>query len=130
LKKLLLLLIVLGIGLYNYKLISFDGGFRIASFKSSPNTSLITQIAYISDINNIYYYNHPFGKDYLVVVDSPTQGLRIHEANEQEIENLKLSGMLFENLKPQKITTIPIYVYGILLFIILAYTSRRRRYHY
>ena len=126
-KKILLIFMLIGFGLWNYRLISFKDGLNIVNLSSDPiEDHFFTQLSFFTGISNVYYYNNPMGDDYILVVHSKTEGIRMGTATSEQINNLNTAGLLFKGLKPQSVNIIPLWVYALGILFILFLPNNKK----
>jgi hypothetical protein len=128
-KKLLVILFLLGFGLYNYKLIHFKNGFNYVNLGKTNeqySSSFLDQISYLSSIQSIYYYNNPLGDDYILVIHS-TSGIEIGKVDQEDINYLNTVGIFIKRVAPQKVSTIPLAVFGIAILMVVLYNPQRKK---
>lgn len=128
-KKFLLILIIIVLGLWNYKFIIFDEGIRFINFDSANDDSstLVSQISLLKNLNKIYYYDNPVGKDYLMIIDSDTEGIMVEKATKQDIDAFNLAGIFVDNLTPKKVNVIPLWIYGVGILVIIFFPTKKRK---
>jgi hypothetical protein len=126
-KKLIIILCIIGLGLYHYKLIDFKNGFKYVTVnKTHDQDSFLDQLSYLSSIHSIYYYTNPLGDDYILVIHS-TNGIELGKVTEEDLNQFSTVGIFIKRLTPQKVTTIPLAVFGIAILIVLVYHPKKEK---
>ena len=121
--KLALIVVVLAIGVWNYKLVSFSGGIKFPSEAPATFTDTIKEL---TNIQKIYYYNNPFGEDYVTIIETD-EHLYLSTATQDELNVIDFAGIFASDLKPQPVTIIPWYVYLIVVLVIAFFPRLKRR---
>ena len=121
--KLALIVVVLAIGVWNYKLVSFNGGIK---FPSEAPATFSDSIKELTNIQKIYYYNNPFGEDYVTIIETD-EHLYLSTATQEELNLIDIAGIFASDLKPQSVTIIPWYVYLIVVLVIAFFPRLKRR---
>ena len=124
--KLLLIILLAIIALWNYKIISFNGGFKFIN-TNNQDIPIEEQIKELTNIEGIYYYKNPFNSEEYVVVLETKDKLYLDNCNEDELKVLEISGAIIKNIKPQAISIFPWWGYGIIFLVILVLPTKKRK---
>ncbi len=116
--KLILLVIIVGFALINYRIFTFTKGF---SKREMEDKNLTEVISTITGINKIEYYKKTIADDkyiYNVFIETNTDAYLL-SATQEEIDSFSVLSIFSEKLKPEKISPIPFYVEIVLGLLIL-----------
>lgn len=124
--KFILIIAIAMFGLVNLRAFSFDKGFSKTQFKD--NLSVTESISILSDIEKIEYYSLTFqNEEYKYNVYIKTGGdCYLLKGTQDDIDSFSALGIFANNLKPKKISPIPVYVEFIAMFIILIIPFKKR----
>ncbi len=126
-KKLLLLIILVVVMAFNYKLVSFDYGFVQIPTEES---NVVENIALLLDVNKIEYYD--FKVDFLegdkiIIVYTDNNGSVLYQGNDDTITGLNLLGILSNEHKPTKVEPFSYFIYlGIAVLILVIPMSNKK----
>lgn len=121
--KLILLASIFTFGLFNYKLISINGGFKIASTNANIESNSYKLLSYLQ---GIYYYKNPFSDDYIVILETDT-ALAIYTMTEPELQTVMIFQVFDSNLEPKAIGVVPWYIFLIAGIIVLLIPFGRKK---
>lgn len=124
-KFLLIIGLVIG-ALLNYKIMSFNGGFKFVK-TTNEELTLQEQIKELTDIQGIYYYKNPFNSEEYVAMIETKENLYMDNTTKTEIDALTVAGSIIETVKPQPLTIVPWWVYSIIFIILIFMPVKSRR---
>lgn len=123
--RLLLILLTIGVFLWNYQIFSFKYGFVKSYQLSDEQTSILEEVSFYASVDEISYYKPiatPF--ETLIIFKSKSEGSRIYKITEDDVK--VISGLVAlaniprnPDIEMKKITTVPWFVYlGIIVLLI------------
>lgn len=130
--KIMLLIVVIGFALINYRYFSFEKGFSRTSFEDK---SVIEILNTVTGIKKVEYYHKtivlgetskesgssnylPGDYEYRVYITTNEDSYLL-DATQDDIDAFKTLGIFSKTLNPEKITPIPFYVEIIIAILIL-----------
>lgn len=124
--KALLITGLIVIALLNYKIMSFEGGFKFVK-TTEEELTLQEQIEELSDIQGLYYYKNPFNDEtYVAILETKENLYMDNSATKTEIDALTVAGSIITTIKPEPLSIFPWWAYLIILVIIIFIPVKKR----
>lgn len=124
--KLILLVLIVGFALINYRIFSFNKGFSKTDF---GDKSIAESISTIANIKKIEYYKRtiPSEKATHKIYIETSEDAYLINATEDEIKALSALGSLSSKFNIEKISPIPFYVEIVVGFIVLIFPTGKKK---
>ena len=115
-QRILLLLIIIAVGVTNYKIFSFDKGIVDPTYMFETNeeaqiTNALSEAENVNDIEKIYYYKAPFNEEKFVIILYLKENSYIVNGTQEDITMLQIGGIIINNVTPREIEPINILFY-------------------